>query len=220
MLRSVLLSCLLCLAGCSSAGPLPPPQSLPAEPTAEAPRLVMLGDSLTAGLGVPAEQALPALLERRLKQDGFDWKVINAGVSGETSSGARGRVEWIARLRPRLVVVETGANDGLRGLDPALTEQNLEALVSDLQTRSVGVVLVEMRAPLNLGADYTRKFDPIYQRVARKRKVRLIPFLLQGVAARPAFNLSDGMHPNARGYAAICARVAPLIEAELRARPQ
>lgn len=158
---------------------------------------------MTEGLGVDPESAYPAQLESRLREAGLNWKVVNSGVSGETSSGALSRLEWILKLEPDAVLLVTGANDGLRGLDPDLTRQNLDALVARLREQRIKVMLGGMKAPPNLGADYTEKFESVYPAVAEKHQVPLVPFFLEGVARVPELNNEDGKHPNAEGYAVI-----------------
>jgi len=131
------------------------------------------------------------------------WQVINAGLSGETSSGARTRLPWVLKTEPQAVLLVTGANDGLRGLDPAITEDNLDAIVAELKSRNIKVMIAGMKTPPNLGTDYGTKFESIYPRVAQKHSVPLIPFFLEGVARDPELNQEDGKHPTAAGYTRI-----------------
>ena len=174
--------------------------------------IVAVGDSLTAGLGVPEHQAYPAQLARRLNADGHSYQVINAGVSGETSSGAVSRIEWvISSLSPDIVILETGANDGLRGLDPNLLQSNLDLLVSTLKASNIQVILAGMLMLPNLGPDYTRAFAEIYPRIADKHGVIFIPFFLDGVAGKPHLNQPDRLHPTAEGYARIVETVYPYV---------
>ena len=190
------------LAGCDSA---PPPVN-PAEPHPPATpayqgTIVAVGDSLTAGLGVAETDAYPAQLARKLQSDGYAFNVINAGVSGETSSGTLARIQWvIASLRPDIVILETGANDGLRGLDAKLLEHNLDQLITILKANDIQVVLAGMLMLPNLGPEYTRAFGAIYPQVARRHKVIFIPFFLEGVAGVSQYNQADKIHPTARGY--------------------
>jgi acyl-CoA thioesterase-1 len=171
-----------------------------------------MGDSLTAGLGVAADQSYPAQLASRLQADGYHYRVVNAGVSGETSSGALSRLNWvIASLAPDIVILETGANDGLRGLDPKLLEANLDRLVSRLQAAHIEVVLAGMRMLPNLGPEYTRAFARIYPRIARKFGVVFIPFFLEGVAGKARLNQADGLHPTADGYVRIVKTIYPYV---------
>ena len=173
--------------------------------------IVAMGDSLTAGLGVDEAQAYPARLQRRLEADGYRFRVINAGVSGETSSGALSRVDWMLTLDPDLVILETGANDGLRGIDTEQLRQNVHKIVARLQASGVMVVLVGMRMVQNLGADYTDAFEAVYPSVAAARNVVLVPFFLEGVAGKPSLNQADGIHPTAEGYAAVTDNLYPVV---------
>jgi acyl-CoA thioesterase-1 len=173
--------------------------------------IVCMGDSLTAGYGVDEDQAYPALLEARLRDEGLAYRVINAGVSGETSSGALARVDWMLTLDPDIVILETGANDGLRGVEPALTHRNIDAIVAKLQARNITVVLAGMQMVRNLGSDFTRAFGAIYPDIARAADLILIPFFLEGVAGRPDLNQPDGIHPTADGYRIIVDHIHPYI---------
>jgi acyl-CoA thioesterase-1 len=174
--------------------------------------IVAMGDSLTAGYGVDESEAYPAQLQARLQADGFRWKVINAGISGETSSGARSRLDWVLdRLKPDIVILTTGANDGLRGIAPKVVEENLLAMVRRLQTRRVITIIGGMKMVGNLGADYTESFAAVYPAVAEATGARLIPFFLEGVAAEKRYNLPDGIHPNAAGYRRIVEGIYPTI---------
>ena len=173
---------------------------VPAAPArAQEPVIVALGDSLTAGLGVTAEEAYPALLEARLAREGFHYRVVNAGVSGDTTAGALRRLDWVLRARPVVVVVALGANDGLRGLPVSAMRDNLVTIVTRLRGAGARVLLAGMRLPPNYGADYTREFAEAFAAVARQTSVPLLPFLLDGVAGRAALNQPDGIHPNAAG---------------------
>ena len=175
-------------------------------------RIVAVGDSLTAGLGVAEDQAYPAQLARRLESEGYNYQVINAGVSGETSSGALARVEWvISSLSPDIVILETGANDGLRGLDPGLLRTNLDRLVNTLTARNIQVIMAGMLMLPNLGPDYTRAFSEIYPQIAEKHGVLFIPFFLDGVAGKPHLNQPDKLHPTAEGYTRIVETVYPYV---------
>jgi acyl-CoA thioesterase-1 len=178
--------------------------------------ILAVGDSLTEGLGVREDQAYPALLERELKAHGFGYRVINAGVSGETSSGTLSRIQWILRLKPDIVILVTGANDGLRGLDPGLTRANLENIVRRLKAHDVVVVMGGMRMVQNLGDQYTRAFARIYPAVAVDQNVILIPFFLEAVAGDPEMNQPDGIHPTAEGYRRIVEHIYPYIEEAIR----
>ncbi len=178
--------------------------------------ILAVGDSLTEGLGVAEDQAYPALLERKLQADGFGYRVINAGVSGETTSGTLSRIQWTLRLRPDIVILVAGANDGLRGLDPKLTQANLEKIVQQLKAQDVVVVLGGMRMVQNLGAEYTRAFAEIYPAVASSQNVILISFFLEGVAGEPQLNQPDGIHPTADGYRRIVEHIYPYVVEAIR----
>jgi len=172
----------------------------------------MLGDSITAGLGLAPEDAIPARLEARLKADGFDVAVINAGVSGDTTAGGAARIGWVLGDQPQFALVELGANDALRGLDPGEAEKNLDTILARLAAAKVKTLLIGMLAPGNWGHDYQLQFDAIYPHLAQKYHVPLYPFILDGVALDPALNQADGLHPNEKGVAVIVARLAPIVE--------
>jgi acyl-CoA thioesterase I len=167
------------------------------------PRIVAFGDSLTAGLGVAQEEAYPAQLQRRLDASGYRYRVINAGVSGDTTAGGVRRVDWVLNSKPAVVVLELGANDGLRGIDPEKTRSNLETIIQRLQAAGVTVVLAGMKLPPNYGKDYSARFAALYPELAKKYRVSLMPFFLEGVAAREALNQADGIHPTEAGYRVI-----------------
>jgi acyl-CoA thioesterase-1 len=210
------------MAGCGEGErpaqtPKPTPAHTQTVPAART--IVAMGDSLTEGLGVEEELAYPARLEARLRGEGYDVRVINAGVSGETSSGARSRVEWVLTLKPDVVILETGANDGFRGIDPAVIEDNVDAIVAQLQAGGATVVLAGMQIVRNLGRPYTEAFASLYPRVASARGAILIPFFLEGVAAMPALNQADGIHPNAEGYRVVAETVYSHTVEALRRRP-
>lgn len=192
------------------------PQAEPAR--AEAPPLIVaLGDSLTAGYGLPPEQAFPTLLESRLRQLGVAARVQNAGVSGDTSAGGRARLGWALAEKPALVIVELGANDALRGIEPAQTEANLDAILTELRRRDIRVLLTGMRAPPNMGRDYAGEYDALFPRLAAKHGVPLYPFFLDGVAGEAALNQPDGIHPNLKGVQVIVERIAPHVKRALAA---
>lgn len=176
------------------------------------PRLVVLGDSLTAGYGLPQDQAFPVRLAVWLKENGVDVSVINAGVSGDTSAGGLARLDWAIGSPPAThAVVALGANDGLRGLPPAALEQNIDRIVGRLKARGVKVLLAGMYAPRNYGREYAAEFDAVFPRVASRHNVPLYPFFIEGVAAEPTLNQSDGIHPNARGVEVIVSRIGPHV---------
>jgi len=177
-------------------------------PAPAAPRVVVaLGDSLTAGLGVAPDEAYPAVLEARLREAGFDYRVVNAGISGDTSAGGLRRLDWVLRSRPDVAIVALGANDGLRGLPVAALRDNLSAIVDRMREWGVRVLLVGMRLPPNYGDAYAREFADAFRVVARRTAVAFMPFLLEGVAAQPTLNQADGIHPNAAGHRAIADHV-------------
>jgi acyl-CoA thioesterase-1 len=179
-------------------------------------RIVVLGDSLTAGLGLPADEAFPAKLERALKAKGLAIEVINAGVSGDTASGGLARLDWSVPEGTDAVILELGANDMLRGIDPKLTRQALEEIVRRLSARGVPVLLAGMRAAANLGNDYRRAFEALYSDLAGRYDLLLYPFFLDGVAGEAGLNQSDGLHPTAAGVDAIVARILPKVEELVR----
>lgn len=174
--------------------------------------IVVLGDSLSAGHGLTLEDAFPAKLANALKAKGVAVSITNAGVSGDTASGGLGRLDWSVPTGTDAVIVELGANDALRGLDPALTKTALDAILNKLAARHVPVLLAGMRAPPNMGADYARAFDAIYPALASTHPVVFYPFFLDGVAADPKLNQGDGLHPNVAGVDAIVTRILPAVE--------
>jgi acyl-CoA thioesterase I len=180
-------------------------------PSPERPRIVAFGDSLTAGLGVSTEESYPAQLQRRLDALGYQYRVINAGVSGDTTAGALRRVPWVLNGTPALVILEVGGNDGLRGLSLDQTRANLEQIIERLQQAGVRVVLAGMRLPPNYGKDYTVGFEAIYPSLAKRYRLPLIPFFLEGVAASPTLNQTDGIHPTGQGYEIIAEQVLTAI---------
>jgi acyl-CoA thioesterase I len=180
-------------------------------------RIVALGDSLTAGLGLPANAAFPARLEQALTAKGMAVEITNAGVSGDTASAALARLDWSVPEGTDAVIVELGANDTLRGIDPKVTREALEGIVGRLRQRRIEVLLAGMRAAPNLGPDYGRDFDAIYPDLAAQNDLLLYPFFLDGVATDAKLNQRDGLHPTAAGVDAIVARILPKAE-ELVAR--
>lgn len=194
------------LLACAVAALLAAPA--PAVHAADAARVVVaLGDSLTAGLGVAPDEAWPALLEARLRREGYDYRVVNAGVSGDTTAGGLRRVDWLLRARPAVAIVALGANDGLRGQSVDAMRANLSAIVRRFSERGVRVLLAGMRMPPNYGESYARRFAAVFPAVARDAGASLMPFLLEGVAAEPALNQGDGIHPNAAGHRVIADRL-------------
>ncbi len=185
---------------------------------AEPVRILALGDSLTAGYGLARSASFPARLAHALGAGGRAVEVINAGVSGDTTAGGLARLEWALAELPDVVILELGANDGLRGLEPASTSANLDAMLTRLAAARVAVLLAGMKAPPNLGSEYSTKFDAIFPRLARKHGVAFYPFFLDGVAARPELNQEDGIHPNALGVAVIVERILPHVKALIARR--
>jgi acyl-CoA thioesterase-1 len=173
-------------------------------------KIVVLGDSLSAGYGLPVEEAFPAKLAQALKSK--DVAITNAGVSGDTASGGLGRLEWSVPEGTDAVIVELGANDALRGLDPKLTKAALDTILRKLADRRISVLLAGMRAPRNMGPDYAHDFDAIYPALASTHPVVFYPFFLDGVAGDPKLNQGDGIHPNAAGVDAIVMRILPRVE--------
>jgi len=180
-------------------------------------KIVVLGDSLSAGFGLPADAAFPARLAQALKAKGIAASIANAGVSGDTASGGLGRLDWSVPEGTEAVIVELGANDALRGLDPTLTKTALDGILRKLDGRHIAVMLAGMRAPRNMGPDYVRAYDAIYPALASTHAVVFYPFFLDGVATDPKLNQNDGLHPNAVGVDVIVARTLPRVE-ELIAR--
>ncbi len=209
-----LAACLVAYAALA-LGPLP-------GRAAERPlRLVALGDSLTAGYGLPADAAFPTVLEKALKARGHDVTVSNAGVSGDTTTGGLDRLDWSVPDGTDGVILELGANDMLRGTDPAVPERNLATIVERLKARGIPVMLAGMLASRNLGADYAKRFDAIYPDLARRENLVLYPFFLDGVAGDRGLNQGDGLHPLAKGIEIVVQRILPSVETFLaRLKPK
>jgi acyl-CoA thioesterase-1 len=185
---------------------------------ADAPvKMVVLGDSLSAGYGLPGGAAFPERLALALKAKGIAVDMINAGVSGDTASGGLGRLEWSIPEGTQAVILELGANDALRGLDPALTKKALDTALTKLKERKIAVLLAGMYAPRNMGPDYVKKFDGMYAELAAAHGAILYPFFLEGVAGDAKLNLPDGLHPTAAGIDIIVKNIMPKVE-ELIAR--
>jgi len=173
--------------------------------------ILAFGDSLTEGLGVDPEESYPAQLERKLQGDGYPVKVINGGISGETSTSALARVDWMLNTHPDIVIVETGANDALRGVDLELTRSNIEEITRKFTESGAVVVVAGLQIIQNLGQDYTDEFAAIYPAVAKDNNAILIPFILEGVAANPDLNQADYIHPTAEGYTVMVDHIYPFI---------
>lgn len=185
-------------------------------PVAPAPRkLVVLGDSLTEGYGVARESAFPAVLETKIKASGKDWTVVNAGVSGSTTASAVGRLKWIFKAKPDLLILCLGANDGLRGLKVEESKKNLSEAIEYAQAQKVPLILGGLYMPPNYGAKYTHDFHAMYEELAKRYQVPLIPFLLEGVGGKPQFNLADGIHPNEKGHEMVATTVYNAIKGRL-----
>lgn len=218
MRLSQALLCGTLLLGCGRApepSPAAAPAPAPVPPAEAAPLVVFLGDSITAGLGLPADQAWPAVVGAELARRGLPVRVVNAGLSGDTSAGGLRRLDWLLEQKPDALVVALGANDMLRGQPPAETRANLAAIVAAAQAAGVRVLLVGMRANPSLGAEYVAAFDGLYPSLAAESAVPLVPFLLEGVAGVPTLNQPDGIHPTAEGQAQVAAvalvQLEPLI---------
>ena len=179
---------------------------------AQRPVLMILGDSLVAGHGLPQGEAFPDILGQLLQNDGFDVNIINAGVSGDTTAGGLARLDWSLADNPDAAIIVLGGNDLLRGLDPSASFANLDKIIERLKARNIAVLLAGMQAPRNLGADYADEFDAIYQRLANRHDVLFYPFFLDGVALQPMMNLADGMHPNQAGISHIALKILPQVK--------
>jgi len=188
------------------------------DPTDTRPRIVTFGDSLTAGLGVSRDEAYPAQLQRRLDELDYGYRVINAGVSGETTAGGLRRTPWVLGSKPDVVILELGGNDGLRGLSLEQRKHNLGRIIEQLQQAGTTVILAGMKLPPNYGQDYTRGFEAIYPNLAKHYNLTLIPFFLEGVAASPVLNQADGIHPTREGYRIVVEQVLNVLGPVLRAR--
>ena len=180
-------------------------------PGGRAPVILAFGDSLTAGFGLPAGQGFPEQLEQALRVRGIEARVVNAGVSGDTTAGGLARLDWSLAEKPDLVILELGANDMLRGIEPAEVRSNLDKMIAKIKASGAKLLLVGMRASPNWGKEYQKEFDRIYPELARAHGVALYPFFLDGVAMDPELNQPDGLHPNARGVARIVERIAPRV---------
>jgi acyl-CoA thioesterase-1 len=181
-------------------------------PSARPIKMVVLGDSLSAGLGLIGSAAFPARLQKALKAKGIDVDMINAGVSGDTASGGRDRLDWSVPEGTEAVILELGANDALRGIDPKITRAALSDILTRLQARKIAVLLCGMVAPPNYGADYSARFNAIYPNLAKAFQVPLYPFFLEGVATEAKLNQADGLHPTAEGIDRIVQNILPAVE--------
>ena len=199
------------LFACGGGEAVPTAQPAPVATTATDPLIVAMGDSLTEGLGVDMDQAYPAQLERKLRSDGHNFTVVNAGVSGETSSGALERVNWVLKLKPQIVILATGGNDSLRGIDTNVTKENIDKLVKTFKAEGIVVVLAGMQTVQNMGTEYTSAFKAIYPAVAKENDTILIPFFLEGVGGVQGLNQADSIHPTAEGYTVVVETIYPYV---------
>lgn len=219
---------LLSAAACNRGSTPPDERAAPAPPAAPAapanptetglPKIVVLGDSLTAGYGLLELQAFPALLQNRLNEEGYKWEVVNAGISGDTSAAGLQRVEWaLSQGDVRILILELGANDGLRGLAVAQMKKNLAGIIEAAQAKGAAVLLAGMEAPPNFGPEYTVSFRQVYRDLAKEYKVTFLPFLLDKVAGNPSLNQADGIHPNIEGTVIVADTVwnvlKPMVDA-------
>lgn len=228
MRRTLSILVLFLLAACSpgdraalpakAAVPAPPPAPAPpAAPVPDEPLVVFLGDSLTAGYGLGGEQAYPALVEKRLKEQGVPVHVLNAGVSGDTTAGGLSRLDWLLSQKPDVVVVGLGGNDGLRGLPLEQAERNLREIVRRAKAAGARVLLLGMQIPPNYGPEYAQGFKDLYPRIAEEMDVPLVPFVLEGVGGVPDLNQADGIHPTAEGQEKVADLVTPYVADVLKA---
>jgi acyl-CoA thioesterase I len=187
--------------------------------TATRPRIVALGDSLTAGLGLDAASAYPSILQARLMAEGFDYEMVNAGVSGDTSAGGLSRLNWALDGDVRVLIVALGGNDGLRALPPDELKQNLTAIIEKAQARHIAVVLAGMEAPPNFGRDYVVKFHRVYPELASRYHLAFVPFLLEGVAGSETLNQRDGIHPTAEGAQVVADNIWTVLRPIVAAHP-
>lgn len=221
MKRSAALLPLVLLAACDRKDATPPAEvarheAIVAAQAKRARTLVFLGDSLTAGLGVDPAAAYPSILEARLRQEERPWKVVNAGVSGDTTAGGAARLDWIYRSKVDVLVVELGANDGLRGLPPAETEKNLRLILQRAVKEGSTVLLIGMQMPENFGSKFRAQFADLYPKLAKEFHVPLVPFLLEGVAMDPKLNQPDMSHPNAEGHKRVAETVWRYLDPVLK----
>ncbi len=223
------LFCLLAV-GCSSApatkdagAGAPVAESSPAPATISTrddalPAIVAFGDSLTAGFGLPEEQSYTRLLQQKLDEKGYKYRVVNAGVSGDTTAGGARRIDWALEGNVKYLILELGGNDGLRGLPVAEMKKNLALIIERAQSRGVTVLLAGIEAPPNLGAEYTAEFRQAFRELAREYKLPFIPFILDGIGGRPEMNQPDGIHPNAAGEKVLTENVWKTLEPLLAAK--
>ncbi len=183
--------------------------------SAMAKTILFLGDSLTEGYQLAKEEAYPALIENILKKDHKDIKVINGGVSGATSASGLKRLDWYLKAKPDIMVLALGANDGLRGTRPAVTEKNLASVIEKAQGRGITVIIAGMKMPPNMGEIYRSEFENMFSKLAKKYSIKLIPFILDGVGGKPELNLADGIHPNPKGHQVMAQTVLKVLKSEI-----
>ena len=205
--------------GCqaSESGPRPgqtqdPPREVAVAAAPERPKIVALGDSLTAGLGLAVDEAYPAVLQERLDERSYQFEVVNAGVSGDTTAGGLRRLDWVLEGDVRILILALGGNDGLRGLPVAEMKRNLATMIERAQSRGIAVLLTSMEAPPNLGASYTAEFRQVFRELEKEYDVASLPFLLQDVAGERALNQPDGIHPNSKGARVLANNVWTILE--------
>ena len=176
--------------------------------------LLFFGDSITAGLGVETEEAFPAIIQQKLDSAGFDYEVINAGLSGETSAGGVRRIDWVLQRKVDIMVLELGGNDGLRGIDLSSTKENLQQIIDKAKAKypKMEIIIAGMQVPPNLGQEYTAEFQSLFSELAEENELPLIPFILEDVGGEAEFNQSDGIHPNAKGHKVVAENVWEILE--------
>jgi acyl-CoA thioesterase-1 len=221
-MRYLALALLLASCGGSAPAPAPPSPDAPATAPDEGPLVVFLGDSISAGLHLPQEDAFPAVLQRTLRAEGKPFRLVNAGVSGDTTAGGRVRLDWLLKQKPAVVVVELGANDGFRGVPVEAMEENLRDILVRVKAAGAEPLLLGMRLPPNYGPGYVKEFSEMYGRLAKETGAALVDHFMEGVAGRPALNLPDMIHPTAEGHRLLAKNVEKalrkLVEQEGSAR--
>jgi acyl-CoA thioesterase I len=203
-------------AGAPGGAAIPPTTT---EARSTKPRVVFLGDSLTAGYGVERDEAYPVIVAQMLKSDGLDIDAVNAGVSGDTTAGGLRRLDWVLKQKPDILVVALGGNDGLRGLDLRESEENLRQIITKSRAAGTQILLLGMMIPPNYGPDYTKRFQEIYPKLAKELNVPLVPFLLKDVGGEAKFNQRDGIHPTPQGHKIVAKNVEPRLRDLVRALP-
>ena len=211
---------LLCCDREESATPATAAPQPAATQLSNLPRIVFLGDSLTAGMGVDADQAFPALVGEALEKENFPVHVVNAGVSGDTTAGGLRRLDWLLKQKPDVIVVGLGGNDGLRGVEPTASEQNLREIVKKSRDSGAEVLLLGMLIPPNYGPEYTKQFREVYPRIAKDLNVPLVPFVLEGVGGDARLHQPDGIHPTAEGHQVLARNVLPHLRPLIQKRPE